>query len=222
MPTPLASKSSAVAEAEPAWKPSCGSAVRDVWLFLSTFIRRPNSFGAVAPSSRGLAEVMLPPSGLGSASVVVELGAGTGAITRLIQEQAPPGATVVSFELDRAAASRLQARFRRVKVVCDSAENLRHHLRRLGHTRVDCIISSLPWRSMRRQVRRRILDDAQAVLKPGGSFSTMAYVHASAYPTARRFKEELGGRFGQVTSSRIVWANLPPAFVYYASSGLPS
>ena len=194
----------------------------DYWHFLRAFVLHPKTVGAIAPSSRRLAEAMIPPAGLGSASVVVELGAGTGAITRLIRERVRPDGAIISFELDPAAAQLLRTRFRRVNVVCDSAENLLEHLQRLGHSGADCVISSLPWRSMPLDLRGRILDGVAAALRPGGTFCVMAYLHASAYPTARRFENELKRHFGRITASRIVWANLHPAFVYYAQSSEPA
>jgi phospholipid N-methyltransferase len=43
----------------------------------------------------------------------------------------------------------------------------------------------------------------------------MAYLHASAYLAARKFRAELRRHFGEIERSKVVWANVPPAFVYY-------
>jgi phospholipid N-methyltransferase len=187
----------------------------DAWHFLSTFARHPKTIGAVAPSSRRLAEAMAPALDLQSARVVVELGAGTGAITGLIRERIRLDATFLSVEMNPAAVDRLRRRFRGLHVICDSAENLRLHLDRLGHRHADCIVSSLPWSSMNADLQGRVLESIVASLRPGGCFSTMAYLHASGYASARHFRAEFGRHFGQITSSKVVWANLPPAFVYY-------
>jgi phospholipid N-methyltransferase len=175
----------------------------------------PKTIGAVAPSSRKLAEAMAPSAELQSARVVVELGAGTGAITGLIRERLRPDATFITLEMNPSAVDRLHRRFRGLHIICDSAENLRLHLDLLGHRHADCIISSLPWSSMDGDVQGRVLESIAASLRPGGCFSTMAYLHASAYPAARRFRADLRRHFSKITKSKVIWANLPPAFVYY-------
>ncbi len=199
----------------PAASPSRPSLAGDAWHFLSTFARHPRTIGAVAPSSRRLASAMLAAADLQSAGVVVELGAGTGAITGPIRERIGPHASFISMELNPGAVDRLSRRFRGIHVICDSAENLRLHLDILGIQNADCIISSLPWSSMNTDLQGRILDSVFASLRSGGSFSTMAYLHASGYASARHFRAGLVRRFGQIKSSKVVWANVPPAFVYH-------
>ena len=199
----------------PAPGPGRPSSAGDAWHFLATFVRHPRTIGAVAPSSRRLAAAMLAAADLESAKVVVELGAGTGAITGPIRRRIGPHATFISMELNPGAVDRLRRRFRGIHVICDSAENLRLHLDLLGLQNADCIISSLPWSSMDAEVQRRVLESTAASLRPGGSFSTMAYLHASGYAAARHFRSELVRHFGRIESSKVVWANIPPAFVYH-------
>lgn len=52
-------------------------------------------------------------------------------------------------------------------------------------------------------------------LSPRGVFTTFAYVHARWAPPARRLLRSVRSRFDEVVISRTVWANLPPALVYY-------
>ncbi len=158
---------------------------------------------------------MIPPVDLTTADVVVELGAGTGVVTRALCNHIGTHTQLVALELRDPSALRLQRKFSDVQVVSGSAEHLRQHLDRLGHSHADCIVSGLPWGSMPGDLQRRILDSVEMSLKPGGAFSAMAYIHASRFASARRFRQELERRFGKVSVSPVVWANLPPAFVYY-------
>ncbi len=187
----------------------------DYWHFVSGFLRRPLIVGAIAPSSRRLAEAMIPAIDLESAGTVVELGAGTGAITQTLRQRVGPRTRLIAVELQGGSAQRLRQRFRDLQVISDSAENLRHHLDRLGCRVADCIVSGLPWGSMSGPLQDRILDAVLGSLKPGGLFSAMAYVHAGGFPSSREFKRKLERNFGQVTPTPIVWANLPPAFAYH-------
>lgn len=191
------------------------SPAREYWRFFSAFMRRPLVVGAVAPSSRRLAAAMMPPVDLTTAKTIVELGAGTGAITRILRERIGRRTRLIALELPGPSARRLQRKFRDVLVIGASAEHLRHHLDRLGHPYADCIVSGLPWGSMSGDRQNRILDAVLASLQPGGSFCAMAYLHARGFSSARHFRRELECRFHHVTAGPVVWANVPPAFVYH-------
>ena len=59
-----------------------------------------------------------------------------------------------------------------------------------------------------------LLDATGHVLREGGQFVTFAYLQGLLLPAGQRFKRKLRDHFGQVETSRTVWANMPPAFVY--------
>jgi len=179
------------------------------------FLRHPFLTGAVAPSSPRLARAMTEGLGLESASVVVELGPGTGAITEAILQRINPRARLVVVELNRALADELAFRFagQPVQVLHDSAANLA----RLVPGPIDVVVSGLPWTVMAAHQQRRILDAIARSLGPSGRFSTFAYLHAGWTPPARRFTEELARRFAVVQRSGVVWHNLPPAYVHRAA-----
>jgi phosphatidylethanolamine/phosphatidyl-N-methylethanolamine N-methyltransferase len=194
---------------------SPNSSPAEYWHFISAFLRRPFTVGAVAPSSPALARAMVPPNDLKSAQIVVELGAGTGAITHEIRQRIALNTELAAFELHPDAAECLRKKFPGIQVIHDTAENLRQHLDRLGHRYADCIISGLPWSMMSDPLQSRILDAVLATLHPEGVFSVMVYLHAKGLPSSNKFKHKLEARFGRITASPIVWGNLPPAFVYY-------
>ena len=62
--------------------------------------------------------------------------------------------------------------------------------------------------------RSNILAAVLASLSPEGMFTTFGYVHACWLPRARRFRDRLKNHFAEVKTSRTVWRNAPPAFVY--------
>jgi phospholipid N-methyltransferase len=59
-----------------------------------------HTIGAVAPSSRYLAQAMLQPLPLGKTKVVVELGSGTGVMTQALLNLIPRDATLFAFEIN--------------------------------------------------------------------------------------------------------------------------
>ncbi len=188
--------------------------LKEHWRFFAAFLRRPATVGSLVPSSVHLAQAVLERCNLKSAKTVVELGSGTGAITRFILERLGRHTTFLALELDPVATRELRQRFPELVVYSDSAEHLQKYLARHGRKKVDCVISGLPWANMTAETQERILAAVFRVLKPGGMFTTFAYLHASWLPTARRFRERLARHFGTVKVSPTVWRNFPPAYVY--------
>ena len=188
--------------------------MRDRVRFLSAFVRRPFDTGAITPSSAHLAEAMVEGMGIPDADTVVELGPGTGVFTRVIERQLRPEARFLSFEINPELAAELKHRFPRVQIVNDSVENIREHLLAAGRHDVDSTISGLPWAAFSPDRQEKLLDATVQALKPGGRFATFAYSHAAWLPPGRRFRELLDSRFKQVETSKVVWRNTPPAFVY--------
>jgi len=189
-------------------------AVREHWQFFAGFLRRPWTVGALAPSSGCLARLVLRRCPLRHAQTVVELGAGTGAITRLIRDRIGPDTKFLALELDATHVERLRERFPDVSVCRESAEHLASLLARHGCRSADCIISGLPWGNMSQRMQERILRQVLTCLRPGGRFCGFGYVHAKWYPSSRAFRENLATHFSRVHISRVVWRNLPPAFAY--------
>jgi phosphatidylethanolamine/phosphatidyl-N-methylethanolamine N-methyltransferase len=190
------------------------SSVRDHGRMFQTFVRRPWRTGTVVPSSLALAALMVEDMNLAAADTVVELGPGTGVFTRMLSERVKPDALVLAFEIDRALARELQARMPRVRVVNDSAEHLTQHLRAHGRAAADAILSGLPWVNFSSELQDRLLGAVVGGLRPGGRFATFAYIPAAYLPTGRRFRALLEARFARVATTRIVYRNFPPAFVY--------
>jgi phospholipid N-methyltransferase len=185
--------------------------LREHVLFLSKFLLRPFKTGAVVPSSDALGECITSGIGLEQAQTVVELGPGTGVFTRTIVRRAAPGARIMAVEIDDAFARVVKERCPRVEVVHGPAEDLPRYL---DGTPADCIVSSLPFAGFSVGLQTRILDAVHAVLRPGGWFTTFAYVHAAWLPPGQRFRRLLGRSFSSVERSAVVWNNVPPAFVY--------
>jgi len=196
-------------------RPSALGNARDHARLLGAFVKGPTTVGAIAPSSRWLADRMTENMGLPDARTVVELGPGTGVFTRAIIDRVAPGALVMAVEIDPAMAEVLIDRFPRAHVVKDSAEHLDRHLAAAGRSEADVILSGLPWASFSRDRQERLLAAVLKVLRPGGRFATFAYIPAAWLSSSgRRFRKLLESSFSSVATTPVVWRNLPPAFVY--------
>lgn len=188
--------------------------------FFGTFLRKPANVGAVMPSSPALARSLVKDCPFRTARLVVELGPGTGAVTKLILERLGRRTDFFALELAEEHVRALRRRFPGLTVYHDSAENIRRYLPRHGAREVDCVISGLPWASMKRAAQERIMEEVHRALAADGAFTTFAYVHSAWLPRARHFREWLMQNFKHVAISRVVWRNVPPAFVYHCRQPL--
>jgi len=175
-------------------------------LFLSRWIKAPHLIGALAPSSRGLAQAMARQVDLSGNGPVIELGGGTGSITRALLECGLARSRLVVVERDRTLAALLRSRFHGVKVVRGDAGDLVALLRPLAIGPAAAVVSSLPLLSMPKPARRRIVEESLAMLAAGGTFVQFTYGVASPLDALAC------GVTGEVAER--IWRNFPPATVW--------
>ena len=183
-------------------------------VFLKEFLRSPGTIGAIAPSSRSLGDKMIAMAQFDDSSVIVEYGPGTGVFTRRIMEFKPRNAEFIAIEYNEMLSGILKSRFPGVDIVSDSAENIQRILENRGRSRACTIISSLPWAVFDDEFQDRLLHKTYEILKPKGRFVTFAYLQGMLLPSGRNFRTKLYKTFNTVEISRVVWKNIPPAFVY--------
>ncbi len=186
----------------------------DALTFFRTFIRRPTQVGAVLPSSRGLAEMMVKSVDWGVARAVIEYGPGTGVFTERIGECLQPDAKFFAIERSAELAQRTRQRCPQAMVFEDSVANVQALCRQQGIDQVDAILCGLPWAAFPESLQNECFDAMLRVLRPGGQFATFAYWQGVVLPAGRRFAKRLESTFSEVQRSPTVWANVPPAFVY--------
>nr|WP_308187782.1 methyltransferase domain-containing protein [Pseudonocardia abyssalis] len=182
--------------------------------FLSAFLRRPGTMGAVAPSSARLAGVLSSVVPRAGEPVVVELGPGTGAVSAVIAERLPAGGRHLAVELDPDMVAYLRRTRPGLEVVPGDARELGKLLAEHGVDHVDAIVCGLPWALFDDAVQTDVLREIGRAIGDTGAFTTFAYVQGMAMPAAQRFRARLRGAFEEVLVSSTVWRNVPPAFVY--------
>jgi phosphatidylethanolamine/phosphatidyl-N-methylethanolamine N-methyltransferase len=178
--------------------------------FIRQLLNNPSQVGAVAPSSRHLAKAMA--EGLGASSGhVIEIGPGTGSITRGILETGVDPRNLHLFELNPAFCETLRQKFAGVAVYNQMAQEMTA----LGLNDVSCVISSLPMLNMPQAIQLEIVTSVFETLMPGGKL--VQFTYRSRPPINQTICQQLELRWEK---RRTVWANLPPAHVYVCEKAL--
>jgi ornithine lipid N-methyltransferase len=184
--------------------------MNDSLLFLGKFLKHGTAIASLAPSSPWLSRTTVRNVDWDRAKVVVELGAGTGPITRVLAEKARPDCRVVVLERDPDFARILRERFRgheNFVVVEGDVRDLSSILGGLGISQVDAVISGLPVPSFPKDLQRDLFRVVKKFLVPGGTYNQiteMPWVYLRFY---RRFFQDVQFAFEP--------RNLPPAGAYY-------
>jgi phospholipid N-methyltransferase len=184
-----------------------GQGATDRLAFLRAFVAHPRYVGAVLPTSRWAVRDMLDMADVSSADLVVELGPGTGVYTREILARLRPDAQMMAVERDPRLARLLTEQYQdsRLRVICDSAENVQAHLR---GSRSELVVSGLPFTSLESDARQRIFGKIVEIMAPSGVALVLQY--------SPIIQGQLRSVFPHV-ERRISLLNLPPAFLYACS-----
>jgi phospholipid N-methyltransferase len=183
-------------------------------LFLRQFMRSPRTVGAVLPSSPVLARAMLDPVDFTTARSIVEFGPGTGAFTREITKRLAPGCRYLGIELNARFAAELARAFPGLTVVHGSAADLTRILDAHGIPFIDAVVCGLPWATLPISLQQMVFAAMNVALAPAGVFVTFGYFQSLALPAAWALRRRLRHNFAEVTQTRVVWRNVPPAFAY--------
>ena len=123
--------------------------LRDRLTFFWEFLKHPLQIGSVIPSSRFLERRLLKTAELKSASLVVELGSGTGGTTQAILHAMPPHARLLSIEINPLFYYLISSiKDERLIAHLGNASNLKGILTIYGLGAPDVIISGIPFSTM--------------------------------------------------------------------------
>ncbi|MFI5839992.1 class I SAM-dependent methyltransferase [Catenuloplanes sp. NPDC051500] len=184
--------------------------------FVQRFLRNPARVGTPAATSAAVGRQMAAPVPETGDPLVVELGAGTGAVTEQIRQRLGGRGHHLAIEIDPVFAGLLRTRWPDLDVAEADAAHLPELLADRGLGKADVIVSALPWTLFPDDQTRAILRSVAASMAPHGAFTTITLSIGSRMPSARRFRAALNTTFEEVTQSRTFWRNPPPAFVYEA------
>jgi phosphatidylethanolamine/phosphatidyl-N-methylethanolamine N-methyltransferase len=178
------------------------------------FIRNIKKTGAVSSCSQEVAKVLVKTADLQNSTAVVELGSGTGVITKELLGNIPENTLFFALELNSHFVAETKKCCPEANVYHDTAENVKVYLKKHGKETCDCIVSTLPWTLFSKDLQKRILSALFDALSPGGQFLTVAYTFSGWLPSGIRFQKLLKTKFSHVKRTKPIWKNLPPVYVY--------
>ena len=180
--------------------------------FLQAFLKNPGTVGSITPSSPELAKRMVLGLKPDENNVVLELGVGTGAITKFLQEIVPNDKSYLGIELDRALVKSLKRNYPNMCIVRGNALQASELHRRSGLGKVTTIICCLPFVSMPNEIGEGILQEIDNFMQLGCTFRTFQYAHGYYFPSAIKLREFMRGRYGKSKRSPLIVKNVPPAY----------
>jgi phosphatidylethanolamine/phosphatidyl-N-methylethanolamine N-methyltransferase len=175
--------------------------------FFLAWLANPRRMGAIAPSSAALANAITADLTPASAPVI-ELGPGTGVITRSIIARGIPEHRLALIENGVEFVDNLQRDFPRAYVHRLDATHLQH-VELFDGERAGAVVSSIPLLLMPAKSVIALMKGAFERLRPGGVFYQFTYGRAAPIP--RAILDRLGLRAARIGGTL---ANLPPAAVY--------
>jgi phosphatidylethanolamine/phosphatidyl-N-methylethanolamine N-methyltransferase len=181
-------------------------------LFLKRWLRRPFAMGAVVPSGRLLAQAVARRTVAEIAhrdGHVIELGAGTGQVTKALLAAGIPAERLALVERDPELASFLRRHFRGPRIIEGDAARLPRLLAANKIEKVAVVVSSLPLLSLPGEVVTGIVHSVFEALPRGAALVQFTYGPTPPVPRGLRENLHLVGARG-----RRIWRNVPPAVVW--------
>ncbi|MEM7779078.1 MAG: methyltransferase domain-containing protein [Pseudomonadota bacterium] len=176
-------------------------------VFGREWLRSPKQVGAITPSSRRLARAIT--DGIsGRTGPVIELGPGTGVITRALLANGVRPDDLAAIELAAAFALALRKKHPDIRVIEGDAGRL-DSLSPFAPGTVGHVVCGLPLVTLPKDLAERILEGSFAVLKPQGAFRLFTY--SPRCPVPQAMLERLGLKATRISRTL---RNLPPASVY--------
>ena len=179
--------------------------------FFRQMIETPTVTGALSPSGPALARKMASYVDLTREGPILEIGPGTGPVTKALLERGIAPERLVLVEYEKRFCHLLAERFPRVNIVQGDAYALKNTLKDHVRGQVATVVSSLPLLVRPERDRIELLHEAFDLMGPDGLFIQFTYgLTISPMPL---HAHGLGDRYVGKGSAPVL-LNFPPARVW--------
>ena len=169
--------------------------------FYKALFKNPRAIGSITPSSPWLARGVASMVPL-SEGYILEIGAGTGAITKALLWRGIPHHQLIVVERSEILVDELKSKFPLIKIFQGDAKDLSTLLGDLSKN-INTIVSSLPLLILPEETKNKIISEIEKLLNPRSYY--IQYTHglvSSVFESKVRFKK---------IKSKNIWLNFPPA-----------
>jgi phospholipid N-methyltransferase len=180
--------------------------------FLRAFLKNPGKVGAIAPSSPELAQTMVRGLEPDRDNIILELGVGTGAITKFIEPILPDGDSYLGLELDPKLHATLRHHYPDLKIIQGNACEAYKIHKDSGLGKVKYLVCCLPFVSLPGTVADQIYKQIDMFMDDGCNLRLFQYAHGYYLPPALKLRERMRNLYGKSKRSKIVLKNVPPAY----------
>lgn len=189
--------------------------IADQLRFIGGWLKNPLTVGSFIPSSKSLGQTIaslvekgeeFPSQAMPVQKCVLELGPGTGVLTREILASGVSVERLMVLEYDAAFCKLLQRRHTDLTVIQGDAYALRNTLKEVPPGSLTSIVSGLPLLARPLQERQALVRDGLYFLKPGAPF--IQFTYGLSCP----IRPEEG--VIEIKKAGWVFSNLPPACVW--------
>lgn len=181
------------------------SKVTNAGLFFRRWLANPLQMGSIIPSSRALCERITRNVVRADDEYVLELGAGTGVVTKAMIARGIPPEKIIVVEIVPEMADHLRQVLPGVNVVCGDAFAVKDSLPPAWISKIGTAICGIPLVMLPLAQQQKFVDAVEAVA-PGKGFLLLTYCITSPLPYRK-----LG-----LDATRLEWTpmNFPPASVW--------
>ncbi len=174
-------------------------------LFFQRWLANPLQMGSIVPSSPALCRRVAAQTRAAPDQVVIELGAGTGVISRALIDGGLPAERLVVVEIVPEMADHLRGALPGARVIEGDARRLPDLIPQELHGRIGTVVVGIPLVLLPLAEQRRFIDAIEAVA-PGIGFILYSYCITSPLPWKKH----------RLTPKREAWTplNFPPASVW--------
>ena len=147
-------------------------------MFFGLWLQKPMQIAAANPSGRRLADALARCIELERPGAVLELGAGTGSVTRGLLRAGCPPDRIIAVESEPRLAAVLRREFPRLTVIEGDATRIAGYFPGRGE-RLAAVVSSLPIKWFPLEAQRAVVKPCLELLGPGGRFLQMTNAFSS-------------------------------------------
>jgi phosphatidylethanolamine/phosphatidyl-N-methylethanolamine N-methyltransferase len=168
--------------------------------------------GSVVPSQRYLVEKMIAPIPTSYKGEILELGAGTGALTVRLAKRCPK-ARILACEINPKLARDLRRNLDRagingqVQVLAEPAEQLLARIAAAKGKRIGYVLSGIPLGNVSKEKTVALIAGIDRTLGKNGMYIQFQYSLLD--------RKKIRSFFPRLRTSHVL-LNFPPAFIYYA------